>query len=457
ARMNWYVKVWDLETGEMVRQLQIVPDVGGMAFSSDSRLLAIADSSQCALVWDFVADQVRRLPHPSSVWSVTFSPDGTFLATSGVDETITLWDLTTNQAVRTLEGNQAVFTQDGTRLVAIGTAGVQEWDLGTGKELYFMSSPSRTSRDFSFSPDGARATYYLAETVWVLDCAVWQARPILGHYSGRGEGLAFSPDGRLLVTTNYYGALILWSLADGQVLHLLETPPRYMQHLVFSPDGQKLAADSQNGFPYVRLWDMSTGQELQSLAKDPERAVYGLAFSPDGQTLFGLDGSSVVLWDMATGRMGTLGEPAEDLQGLATSPDGRWLAVSNDKGIITLWDLQTRQVIHAMATGRGGANVIAFSRDGKELISSGGAQGCRVWDTSNGQLLRAVEGSYMASSPDGSLWVLGRPDRSSIVWDAVAAREVYRLPPASSVTFSPDGSRLALHCADGVVSLWGVQ
>jgi WD40 repeat protein len=251
----------------------------------------------------------------------------------------------------------------------------------------------------------------------------------------------------------------LWSLANGQALRLLETRPGQMSHLVFSPEGRILAADSPNGDPSVRLWDMSTGQALQSLAKDPERTVYDVTFSPDGQTLFGLDGSKVVLWDMATGQMSTLGEPAEDWHCLAMSPDGRWLAVSNDKGSIALWDLQTQQMIRAMATSRGEANVIAFSCDGKELISSGMSQVSRVWDIASGQLLRIIEGSYMASSPGGSLLVLGLgvPDRSRIVWDAVAAREVFRLPAACSVAFSPDGSRLALHREDGIVTLWGVQ
>jgi WD40 repeat protein len=123
------VRLWDVATWLQVASLPpFTADVLGLAFSPDSRTLAIRDGSGTLWLWDLV--KKREIGHsrghtpttpPSFAGSVAFSPDGRRLATSGGDSTVKLWDVGLLQEVVTLTGHEApimslAFTPDGNTL-----------------------------------------------------------------------------------------------------------------------------------------------------------------------------------------------------------------------------------------------------------------------------------------------------------------------------------------------------
>ncbi|MBI1917075.1 MAG: PD40 domain-containing protein [Planctomycetes bacterium] len=260
-------------------------------------------------------------------------------------------------------------------------------------------------------------------------------------------------------------------------LFLLEGHTVEVSTVAFSPDGKRLASASNRE---VKLWDATTGKEVLTC---PSRGtnVYGLAFSPDGQTLaFGVS-RDVKLLEAATGKeLLWIKNAPQFLFRMAFSPDGRRLAaaggLSNDNpGAIHIWDPKTGKQVLALGGHAEAVLNVAFSADGKFLVSSSGGTmrtkpgQVRLWDAVTGQALRTLGGHAanvygIAFSPDGRRVASAGgprsgPGRGEVkVWEAATGQEVLRLAghatTAYGVVFSPDGRLLASAGEDGKLAFW---
>ena len=130
------VRLWDVATGEEIRQLKDSTNwATSVAFSPDGTRLASGSLDDTARLWDVATgNEIRRFEgHTDWVESVAFSPDGTRLASGSKDETVRLWDVATGDEVRRLEGHTYVvfsvaFSPDGTRLASgSGDKSVRLW------------------------------------------------------------------------------------------------------------------------------------------------------------------------------------------------------------------------------------------------------------------------------------------------------------------------------------------
>jgi WD40 repeat protein len=335
----------------------------------------------------------------------------------------------------------------------------------------------------AISPDGR--TFALGSTdgtVRLVDRRSGATRTLLGRHEAGVLRLAFTPDGRKLVSSDEGGAVIVWDVADAEISEELtaQTPcstgPRStcegVYGLALSPDGRTLYSGADDG--QAILWDLSGDRRLiRSFPVDPPFGNFdtprGLALSPDGETLAltHKDGT-VDLIDTQTLR------PRASLEALtgfaaavAFSPDGGLLAVAGEDGQITLWDARTLAPAGELRGLRADSQALAFSPDGKLLASAenmGERPRLRVWNVRARALTpfrSRTSATSLAFSPDGGLIAAATAsERGTEIRDARSAELVKRLPApgvSRSVAFSPDGSLLAVGQYDGTGLLYSTE
>jgi WD40 repeat protein len=236
--------------------------VRAVAFSRDGKLLAAAGGLPARIgevkIWDVEQRaEIRTLRgHADCIYAVAFSPDGRVLATSSYDRLIKLWDVATGQELRTLKDHidavfALAFTPDGRRVVS-GAADrtVKVWDTASGERLYTMSEPLDGLNTIALDPTGTRvAAGGLDKTirVWQLsDKGARLVNSLIAHEDAILK-LAWSPDGKLLISSSADKTIKVFNAADLTELKTFDHQPDWVLSLDFSPDGKMFAAGRYDG------------------------------------------------------------------------------------------------------------------------------------------------------------------------------------------------------------------
>jgi RNA polymerase sigma factor (sigma-70 family) len=355
------VRLWDTATGKELRSWPFKPHFpGALGFSHNGKTLAIADAGHTIRLLDVSTGAEVEQPagNRSSAVRAFFTPDGRTAVTADlIDSTLRWWDPQRGKLLRKQEWPApevaiSAVASDCRTLFSWGSdQPVRTWDLATGKE---------TRR--------------------------WPANFGLSYPSA----LVPSPDNKTLALLYQQPDIVLADAVTGKELRRLKAHTPYPSGAAFLPEGRFLTwgPDAR-----VRVWDLDTGREITWFAFADRSAppamrapgalqapgvFFGVAVSPDGRLAGISQHGTVVLHELSGGRqlrtVSLTGSPV-------FSPDGRTLAGGDTRtGTIQLVEVATGGERLRLTGHRGGVGSVAFSRDGRRLVSAGDDTTALVWD-----------------------------------------------------------------------------
>jgi WD40 repeat protein len=410
--------------------------------------------------------------HNSSVQGVGFTPDDRTIVSTGDDSQVLVWGARTGQLTHTLTGENGrifgpAFSPDGGTVYTDGLDGALfEWDLSGRRSLGRISTvgtptPDPSQFTIAASPDGRYLAFLGANgTFLIRDARMLRLRRTIRTGLGDGLAVAFGPDSRLMATETHLGdvesipsrgyRVALWDASDGAHVADLPGPARWVtvggqrfpndvETLAFDDRGTLLAGGDDTG--HVFLWNVRTHRPTGApLVVPPDPAVdfngvLGVAWGPDDRLLAVAHGSVASVWSFAQHRWlytvdvdGGFGRS----KAVAFSPDGRLLVTGGGTGVVEFWDARTGKPSAANPGGSFGRTLhandcwidsLGFSPDGRTLLASGCDGSARLYDVASrdeiGTPLQGPGNVHNESvfSADGQRVIVHYSDGTAYIWD----------------------------------------
>jgi RNA polymerase sigma factor (sigma-70 family) len=513
------LRLWDLTTLKIVHQERLIgegalsPESIAFAPSSPRNPLAIV-GRQTIDLWDFANHRrTARIALDGQYRpdGIKFSADGSILATGEARRAgeVCLWRVKDGRPIgryrcpEDTHVNHMAFSPDGKVLVTIGRGrSLVALDIGTGKQLDFLSSAHQVDGPLAFSMDGKTlATTGSHQTLHFWEPATGSDRLAApGAHSGDVIALACLPDGRSLVSGSRDQSARIWDLPTGRSMRTFPNDG-WVAAIAVSGDGSRLVTGST--YPAkLQVWNLRSGQRIHAWSiadrKEGSSILRGLTLTEDGSAVIAvLHDGSLRRWDVTTGQELSITQPEfEKIPSIG--PGGGTAGVdravfSHDRRSLALIGYTWVQVID-VASGRH-----RFTASGErvecEIAPNGGslavakviaAKKIRVgnwggsieptsmiaWlDATSGQVRREVtlpntHVRSMAFSPDSHCIAAGtlalNPSRGIIrIFRLRDKREIQTIespcPWVDALCFTPDGKRLIAGLADTSIVAWDVQ
>lgn len=275
------VKIWRQDDGRIIQELKHPAGITSLAYSPDGNYLATGSYDALLRVWR-VADATLVTTHgghEGTIWTVAFAPDGKTVASAGEDKTIRLWSVA-GVLVRTIPAHD-----------------LNVWSV-------------------TFNADGRKlASGSFDRSIKIWDVHTGNLEQTLNAHTQAVLEVDFSSDGKRLVSCGDDSVLRIWNTGDWTVQHTL-TGSEHIYACNFSADGGYVLSGGR---------DRSTfGELLQNF----------LGLTENNK------GVSVRLWNAANGTLvQSFAEHADDVYGVAISPDGKWLAAAGLDNRVAVWRL----------------------------------------------------------------------------------------------------------------------
>lgn len=476
------------QKAQLVVQTGHTMGVRSIAISHDGRLLASAGEDLTVKIWDIQAERELKTfkAHTRSVVSVLFSPDDGTLATSSYDGTVKLWNASTGEQIATTPppedshdaAESLAFSADGKMLAVTSLSGVEGRitirDAETLREIVSMTGHTFWAQ-LAFSPDGR----LLASTENQNSIKIWNTatglhlRTLTGkiydQFTHNTSKIVFSPDGKTLATGGSDRLIRLWDAATGAEMKIFRGHRNRVSSVFFTRDGKRLISSSWD--KTIRYWDIETATEIESLQKTDDLITIA-TLSDDGRMLAAASGALVKVWNLEGDTPVRLlsGNVFDSLEPIL-SPNEKVLAVASI-GKVALWNLASNTRVAILDGHRNDLKSVTFSPDGKLIATGGGFSdgNIKLWDTETGAEVRTLSGHVqsvlsLSFSPDGKLLASGGADRTTRLWDIATGRLLNTLTGSgrehlpdmvTAVAFTPDGKSIARSNLGGIL-IWNVK
>jgi WD40 repeat protein/serine/threonine protein kinase len=483
------IRVWDIATGESVKQmLGHKSPVHHMAFSPDGKVMASTACNEEIRMWTLgQAEPIATLRgHVMCTPCVAFAPDGQTLASCSRDNTVKLWDVKSATVRKTLRGDfkesdSVVLSSDG-RFVAAGSRNglLTIWDAKSGDRLHAIQAYDQRTTCLSLSPDNrvlaTSSSRFGSIRLW--NPITGKQIALLETESLANRRVAFSPRGDLLAAGSLEGTIRIWDAMTYRLLTVIDGHNDAIEGLAFNGAGTMLATGSRDRT--AKLWDIRV-EPLSPRPEDEQRRLVGhtsrvtaLAFAWDSKRVISAaDDRTIRLWDIgAGGQFQEIVAPAVNIECLAISSDGQ-LAVSGDEQRATLWDLKKGEEVKKL-DGQKFVQSAVFSRY-DEFVLVGGLDQIRLYSVATGQRVREYQAKQSKEKAKRFSGLVFLDDARSFLsfglfkgaviqhWDIENSEPLRSTKLKGFVggvqkpRFSPDGRLIAIAATDTSIGVWDTE
>lgn len=345
---------------------------------------------------------------------------------------------------------------------------------GTGGTLAWLSThhPTPTPTSSTHPPAGASRSVAKKAGSATSDPTPTTI-PILTTlqiYSGHTDivhAVAWSPDGNNIVSGSRDGTAQLWNASTAQTIFIYKKHNDIVDAVAWSSDAKFIASGSYD--QTVQVWDSTKGARASEF-NGLNRIISSVSWSPVASRLAasGLDSDEVQILDPGTGISAGLPYHLHSnfVYAVAWSPDGTRIATAGGGGTgssVQVWDVTKNSIVASFNGHTGGVFAVTWSPDGQFIASGGGDKTVRIWSIATQQEVRVYqehEGAVntVAWCPKNpGILASGGQDKTVKIWTNFGITlHTYdkHLDYVRSITWSPDGTRIASASADKTVRVW---
>jgi WD40 repeat protein len=400
-----------------------------------------------------------EIPKCERLTSATYSRDGRWILTASECGVASVWDAKSMESIATCRQSELVLPAD-RKNVRHKEKWIRDTQFSRDGKRVVSVGPNGMAWIWSPSDGGCKHSIFLS-----------------GHDDDVRTG-SFSADGRFVVTTSDDDTVRIWNAATGRQVSQAafpgrsEPPEDYTTSAEFSPDDKNLVVTRSDGF--IGIADTQTFADAQTFSvvtlRDKGPFVWRARFSSDGKEIVtALNDGSALIWDIAQRTPRSLPKQFLPIFDASFSPDGRLIVTASKDHTARIWDVATLEQRFVFMGHTDDVTRVEFSPDGKDILSSSNDGTARIWDavTNVDQFnIKAHDRSVYSSalSQDGNHLVTSSKDGTVILWGLSNNHELSQLwkfdrghEYVTSVSFDPEGRRIALAYSTGRASIIGIS
>lgn len=483
-------------------------NVTSIAWSRDSRQLAVTTFQESISIWSVKEQQWENLPELEiNIVNLNWTNEGNLLILGGGindgEYTRGIWNAHSGEMEKEMNylidgWGRGFWSPDGSMVLTVGDffyPGI--WDVDTGLEVVELNCCT-TNEAWSF--DSNLLAFGEGKVISVLDVKSGELKA-LDEQGDEINDITYSPNGELLALGDMGGKKVIWNMNSGEqvlviedhhdsagsvvwtqhglkgvtgssnhtlyiwdksrenVVAELEYPTR-LSTTAWSPDKNKFSSGDIEGGIYI--WDAETGKQIAKIDGHSKQIDF-MAWSPDGKKLAsGGEDLYLRIWKIADGEMIAEFKHKSNVERVVWSPDGtKLMAFPYHKNDIAIWDLIAMELLWELNGHTGQINAVEWSPDGNFLASTSWDGNINVWNTENGDLVLTLDGHELhvydvSWSPDGNRLASTGRDNTIRVWDSSNGDLLFRMEyeEVGFVVWSPNGKLLATNTGDGEVVVW---
>lgn len=318
---------------------------------------------------------------PAIAKAEMISPSAMVVAQNAQSLPVTVQDLSGFQGIITALN----VTPDGKYLaVATADSRITLINLATQKQVYSQSSPVNDFANLAISNDGQWLAIAAGNNIDVRRLKDGMRVKSLAGHTNKVSGIAFSPDGKTVVSVSGGDRTIrVWERESGKLLQTLADNIGPTTTVVFTPDGDQFITGAIGDDRTIKFWDAKSFELLATSPKQPGY-INSLAITPDGNKLVGAVRNYVKIWNLPNAQeLSSVKGPSLEINMITVSPNNRWIATANKEGNIMLFDATNGKQITSLSGHKGWVLSLAFSPDSEILYSGGEDKLVKIWNLSD--------------------------------------------------------------------------